>query len=47
MNEMVLCLKAGIEDFKHETGKFFVVFLDFCDAFGTLAHNVMLKALEA
>ena len=46
MNEHVFCLKTGIDDFKHESSKFYTVFLDFRDAFGTLSHEVMLKALE-
>jgi hypothetical protein len=46
MNEHVFCLKTGIDDFKHESCKFYSVFLDFRDAFGTLTHNVMIHALE-
>ena len=46
MNEHVFCLKTGIDDFKHESSKLFTVFLDFRDAFGTLTHNIMLRALE-
>ena len=46
MNEHVFCLKTGIDDFKHESSKFYTVFLDFRDAFGTLSHQVMLHALE-
>ena len=46
MNEHVFCLKTGIDDFKHESCKFYTVFLDFRDAFGTLSHNMMLHTLE-
>lgn len=46
MNEHVFCLKTGIDDFKHDSSKFYAVFLDFRDAFGTLPHNVMLHALK-
>ena len=46
MNEHVFCLKTGIDDFKHGSSEYFAVFLDFRDAFGTLAHNVMVTALE-
>ena len=46
MNEHVFCLKTGIDDFKHESCKFYTVFLDFRDAFGTLSHNMMLRTLE-
>ncbi len=46
MNERVFCLKTGTDDFKHESSKFFAVFLDLHDAFGTLARNVMITALE-
>ncbi len=46
MNEHVFCLKAGIDDFKHSSARFFTVFLDFRDAFGSLSHDVMLHALD-
>ena len=46
MHKHVFCLKTGIDDFKHESSKFYTVFLDFRDAFGTLSHKVMLSALE-
>lgn len=46
MNEHVFCLKTGIDDFKHSSTKFFTVFLDFCDAFGTLLHDVMFHTLD-
>ena len=42
----MFCLKTGIDYFKHGSSEFFAVFLDFRDAFGTLAHNVMITALE-
>ena len=45
MNEHVFCLKTAIDDFKHESAKLFIVFLDFRDAFGTLPHRVMIDAL--
>ncbi|KAL2076732.1 hypothetical protein ACEWY4_027672 [Coilia grayii] len=41
MHEHVFCLKAAIDDFKHESTKFFSVFLDFRDAFGTLPHSIL------
>lgn len=46
MDEHVFCLKTGKDDFKHESSKFYTIFLDFRDAFGTLSHKVMLNALE-
>lgn len=46
MNEHVFCLKTAIDDFKHESAKLYSVFLDFRDAFGTLPHNIMIRALE-
>ena len=46
MNEHTFCLKTGIDDFKHESSRFYAVFLDFRDAFGTLAHDIMFKSLE-
>ena len=45
MNEHVFCLKTAIDDFKHES-RFYAVFLDFRDAFGSLPHCVMLHSLE-
>ena len=44
MNEHVFCLKTGI-DINHGSSRFYAVFLDFCDAFGTLTH-VMFQSLE-
>ncbi len=38
--------ETGIDDFKHSSAKFFTVFLDFRDAFGSLSHDVMLYALD-
>ena len=46
MNEHVFSLKTAIDDFKHDSAKLYVVFLDFRDAFGTLPHEVMLNSLE-
>ena len=46
MNEHVFCLKTGIDDFKHESARFYAAFLDFRDAFGTLTHDVMFQSLE-
>ena len=45
MNEHVFCLKTAIDDFKHES-RFYAVFLDFRDAFGSPHHCVMLHSLE-
>lgn len=36
----------AIDDFKHESSRFYAVFLDFRDAFGSLPHSVMLHSLE-
>lgn len=46
MNEHVFCLKPAIDDFKHESAKLYIVFLDFRDVFGTLPRRVMIDALE-
>lgn len=46
MNEHVFCLRTAIDDFKHDSSKFFAVLLDFRDAFGTSPHNVMMHALK-
>ena len=40
MNEHVFCLKTAIDDFKHESTRFYAVFFDFRDAFGSLPHNI-------
>lgn len=45
MNEHVFSLKTGIDDFKHLSSRFYTVFLDFRDAFGTLSHSVMIQSL--
>lgn len=45
MNKHVFCLKTGIV-FQHESCKFYSVFFEFRDGFGTLSHQVMLLALE-
>lgn len=41
-----ILFQTAIDDFKHESTKFFSVFLDFRDAFWTLSHNIMIRALE-
>uniref|UniRef100_A0A0E9R2M8 Reverse transcriptase domain-containing protein n=1 Tax=Anguilla anguilla TaxID=7936 RepID=A0A0E9R2M8_ANGAN len=46
VNEHVFCLKTGIDDFKHESARFYAIFLDFRDAFGTLTQNVMIDSLK-
>lgn len=46
MCEHVFCLKTGIDDLKHESARFYAIFLDFRDAFGTLTQNVMIDSLK-
>lgn len=46
MDEHVFCLKARIDDVKHQSCKPFTVFLSFRGAFGTLARNVIIRSME-
>lgn len=46
MNDHVFCMNTWIDDFKHESCKFYTVFLDLRDVFGTLSHKMILNALE-
>ena len=43
--ELIFCLKTAIDDFKHISSKFFAVFVDFRDAFGSLSQSYMIQAL--
>jgi hypothetical protein len=46
LQEHVFCLKSAIENFKHQSTKFFTTFVDIKDAFGSVDHRVMLEAME-
>ena len=37
--ELIFCLKTAINDFKHLSTKFYTIFVDFRDAFGSLNHQ--------
>ena len=41
------CLKNSITDFRHQSGKLYVMFLDLADAFGSIDHEMMVDALRA
>ena len=47
LQEHVFCLKNSITDFRHQSGKLYVMFLDLADAFGSIDHEMMVDALRA
>ena len=47
LQEHVFCLKNSITDFRHQSGKLYVMFLDLADAFGSIDHEMMVDALSA
>ena len=46
LQEHVFCLNSAITDFKHQSGKMFVMFLDLADAFSSIDHELMINALH-
>ena len=36
LQELIFCFKTAIDDFKHRSSKFYTLFVDFRDAFGSL-----------
>ena len=45
--ELIFCVKTAIEDFKHMSSKFYGLFINFRDAFGSLDQSHMIKNLAA
>ena len=46
LQEHVFCLNSAITDFKHQSGKMFVMFLDLANAFGSIDHQLMINSLH-
>ena len=42
---LIFCLKTTVDDFKHGSSKFYGLFIDFKDAFGSLKHSYMIRCL--
>ena len=45
--DLIFNLLTEIDDFKHLSTKFYLGFIDFADAFGSLDHNFIFKTLES
>ena len=43
--ELIFTLKAEMDDFRHKSTKFIVVFIDFADAFGSVKHEFIFETL--
>ena len=43
--ELIFCLKTAIDDFKHISSKFYALFIDFRDAFGSLDQRYLIRTL--
>ena len=43
--DLIFCLKTAVGDIKHSSLKFYGVFIDFKDAFGSLKHSYMFRCL--
>ena len=46
LQEHVFCLKDSTTDFRNESGKLFVTFIDLADAFGCINHDFMIDSLK-
>ena len=44
--EHAFCLKQTLEDFRHESSRLYILFIDFADAFGSIEHVIMNQALK-
>ena len=42
---LIYTLKTEIDDFKHLSTKFYAVFIDFADAFGSMKHDFIFQIL--
>ena len=45
MQELIFTLKSAIDDFRHTSTKFYLIFIDFADAFGSVNHTFMFETL--
>ena len=43
--DLIFCLKTAIDDFRHSSSKFYTLFVDFRDAFGSLSQEYLIKCL--
>ena len=46
MQELIFTLKSAIDDFCHMSTKFYLIFIDFADAFGSVNHTFMFETLR-
>ena len=44
--ELIFTLKTAMDDFCHLSTKFYAVFIDFADAFGSVKHTFIFESLE-
>ena len=44
--ELIFTLKAEMDDFRHKSIKFIVVFIDFADTFGSVKHEFIFETLS-
>ena len=40
-----ICLKTAIDDFRHSNSRFYALFVDFRDAFGSISQGSLIKSL--
>ena len=43
--ELIFCLKTAIDDFRHSNSRFYALFVDFRDAFGSISQESLIKSL--
>ena len=43
--DLIFCLKTAIDNFRHQSSKFYALFINFHDAFGSLKQSHMIKQL--
>jgi hypothetical protein len=46
LQEHVFCINSSITDFRHQSGKLYVNFIDLADAFGSINHEFMIDSLR-
>ena len=46
LQEQVFCINSSITDFRHQSGKLYVNFIDLADAFGSINHEFMINSLR-